>query len=423
VLPGERLSRAPEDGEDAEELTGDVAAVASSANGSEPAQDGDVIGEDGRRRRRRRGGRGRGRGRQPGEGAPIGDEPVAAQSGEEDEEFEDVATPTQLPHHTFGSVWDSQLGVPSSALPSSPMTTSLGGEDEDDLDEPEVPEYLLAERRQRGQSQGRGGVRSPRGRSAYQAALDRERYGRSAPPQPSYGSGGGGGGNRPDRSRDRNRGGRPQPSRPSNRPPRVEDRPMPSEARSSSEPWSEVPPELEQMLRAEMARKQPAGSGAAPSSESFTPSSEAPSFEAPVLSTGFEEVAVSDFGATAGDFGATAGGFGSTATDEPAAAAKPARKPRVTKATSTRATASTAETESPDAADADAAAAKPARKPRTTKATTTKATATKAKVSASEAKEPAAAESAAAEEAATAEEAPKKTVRRRKTTASSTEES
>ena len=30
------------------------------------------------------------------------------------------------------------------------------------------------------------------------------------------------------------------------------------EVRTSSEPWSEVPPELEQMLRAELARKQPA---------------------------------------------------------------------------------------------------------------------------------------------------------------------
>ena len=92
VLPGERLSRAPEDGEDVEELEADIAAAASSANGSEPAQDGDVIGEDGRRRRRRRGGRGRGRGRQAADGTPIGDEPVTAQSGEEDEEFEDVAT-------------------------------------------------------------------------------------------------------------------------------------------------------------------------------------------------------------------------------------------------------------------------------------------------------------------------------------------
>ncbi len=415
VLPGERLSRAPEDAEEAEEMEGDVAAVASSANGSEPAQDGDLIGEDGRRRRRRRGGRGRGRGRQAADGTPISDEPVAAQSGEEDEEFEDVATPTQLPHHTFGSVWDSQLGVPASALPSSPMTTSLGGEDEEDLDEPEVPEYLLAERRQRGQSQGRGGVRSPRGRSTYQAALDRERYGRNAPPQPTYGGGGGGGGgNRPDRSRDRNRGGRPQPSRPTNRPPRVDDRPMPSEARSSSEPWSEVPPELEQMLRAEMARKQPAGSGAAPSSEAFTPSFEAPSFEAPAMSTGFEEVAVSDFGATAAGFGATSSDFGATVSDDPAgAAAKPARKPRTTKSTSTRAKASTAETAAPDAADsAEVAEAKPARKPRTTKATSAKAKASTAEAS-----------KAAASEPAAAEEAPKKTVRRRKTTASSTEES
>ncbi|MGZ8722197.1 MAG: LabA-like NYN domain-containing protein, partial [Aeromicrobium sp.] len=166
VLPGERLSRAPDEVEDLEQD-----AEAEGGGDGESADGPDAVGEDGRRRRRRRGGRGRGRGRRPDEEAPAGEEVVAAE-GELDEEFEDVA-PTQLPHHTFGSVWDSQLGVAPTTPPTTPMSASLGGDAEDeDLDEPEVPEYLLAERRQRGQRPGRGGsggggARSPRGRSSY----------------------------------------------------------------------------------------------------------------------------------------------------------------------------------------------------------------------------------------------------------------
>jgi uncharacterized LabA/DUF88 family protein len=251
ALPGERLSRgaaavAADGGEDEEE-----AGFGGEAAGPES--------DEARRRRRRRGGRGRGRGRRGEEGMP-GEElaGVATAGPAEDEEF-DEPQPAQLPHHTFGSVWDSQIGVPSAGMP--PMDT-LAGEpsDEEDFDEPEVPEYLLAERRQRGQGGGgRGGRQGGgRNRSAYQAALDRERFGRSPTPQPSFGGSGGGGGRRgpergPDRGRDRGRGGRPQ----GGRPPRYEERAPMMESRGSSEPWSEVPPELEQMLRAELSRKQP----------------------------------------------------------------------------------------------------------------------------------------------------------------------
>jgi len=58
-------------------------------------------------------------------------------------------------------------------------------------DEPEIPEYLLAERRQqqgrnRGGQQQRPGNRAPGGRNApsagYRAAVDRERYGRAGAP-------------------------------------------------------------------------------------------------------------------------------------------------------------------------------------------------------------------------------------------------
>lgn len=255
VLPGERLSRAP-DGESDEDIEqSDDAGFAASDGNTE-------IGEDGRRRRRRRGGRGRGRGRRPeDEGLVAVGEPSALNGTDEDEEFDELP-PAQPPVHAFGSVWDSQLGVPSASMPAA---VDLGGidSDDEDFDEPEVPEYLLAERRQRaGQRQGAGRGRAPggRNRSAYQAALDRERYGRSAPP-PSFGGGAGNNVNRaPDRNRDRGRQGRPQQGRPVDRGPRVHDRQMMSEPRgSSSEPWSEVPPELEQMLRAELARKQGGG--------------------------------------------------------------------------------------------------------------------------------------------------------------------
>ena len=197
----------------------------------------------------------------PTDGSVVSSEPSGFD--EEEPEYEELPA-TQPPVHAFGSVWDSQLGVPTSA--SMPPSVDLAGADtatDEDFDEPEVPEYLLAERRQSGQrpggvNRGRTGG-GGRGRTgSYQAALDRERYGSSRPPQPSFGSGGGGGGNRTQGgNRDRNRQGRPpQNNRPMERGPRPQERPY-SEQRSSSEPWSEVPPELEEMLRAELARKQP----------------------------------------------------------------------------------------------------------------------------------------------------------------------
>ena len=272
VLPGEKLARvvgAPgaEDleGEELEELEGvaDDGAIEGQAEGD----------ETGRRRRRRRGGRGRGRGRgrdgesQPGDAEP-GTEPVPAIDADlseleadiEDEEEEDeiAATPAASaaprgPRPTpFGSVWDSQLGVPS--RPSSATVGSAPIADDDDFDEPEIPEYLIAEQRRGRQQPGRGGPGGPRGgRSAYTAAIDRERYGRG---------GGSGGINRyPDVSgRERDRGPRPvdrpparggggRPDAGRGRPERF-DRPAPR----SGDPWTEVPPELEEMLRAQLAQ-------------------------------------------------------------------------------------------------------------------------------------------------------------------------
>ena len=355
VLPGERLSRAGEtDGELAEE-TDEEAAYAAASNGTEPE------GEEARRRRRRRGGRGRGRGgrRPEDEGLAATGEPAVF--ADEEEEFEELPT-AQPPVHAFGSVWDNQLGMPTSA--SMPPTVDLGGGDvdaEEDFDEPEVPEYLLAERRQRGQrppARGRSGGTGGRGRGAYQAALDRERYG-SRSPQPTFGTGSGntGGGNRapsnPNRDRSRQGSRPPQGSRPIQdrgpRPPRTD---YAEPRSSSSEPWSEVPPELEQMLRAELARKQPV-------TESVPTSS-------------FEEI---------------------VETGE--APAKPARKPRTTTKKSTAASEAVAAQESPA----------PAKKP--TRARATKAATTKA---ASDAPAEPAAETPAAE--------PKKTTTRRRTTKS-----
>ncbi len=59
--------------------------------------------------------------------------------------------------------------------------------DDEDFDEPEIPEYLIAEQRRGAAGRGGGGGGGARGgRAAYQSAISRERYGR----------GGGGGINR-----------------------------------------------------------------------------------------------------------------------------------------------------------------------------------------------------------------------------------
>nr|MDQ3553462.1 NYN domain-containing protein [Chloroflexota bacterium] len=291
VLPGERLSRVgPEEDERDEGLPGepDVAsaeAAGSATDGSEMETD-----VDGRRRRRRRGGRGRGRGRredgQPEAAGPVTIEPAVivgitdvaamsepAEAPEDDEEFLDES-PVAIPQHsTFGSVWDSQMGVPAAPLTATPLT-----EDEEDFDEPEIPEYLLAERRQQqqrnrgGRSGGGQGNRGGRGGGAYRTALDRERFGRSG--VSSFGGGGAAAGSMgsnmsrpPDRQRGREQ--RPPASDRPNRPP-MREAPAPQQPRppqqarapqqaprpaQDAEPWSEVPAEVQALLRAEMARR------------------------------------------------------------------------------------------------------------------------------------------------------------------------
>jgi hypothetical protein len=134
--------------------------------------------------------------------------------------------------------------------------------DEDDFAEPEIPEYLLAERRRN--SAGRGGRgQGGRGvRSAYASAVDRERYGRgtsSRYPEPAR---------QPQSQAPRHRDDRPvrqSQAQPQGRRGVVNPRPE----RNSSEPWSEVPPELEEILRAQLSTKlaKPAGGESAPRSD------------------------------------------------------------------------------------------------------------------------------------------------------------
>ncbi len=289
ALPGEKLSKvAPAAG---------PVGVPIEDGSAGPLDEGDDSGvdADGRRRRRRRGGRGRGRGR--GRELEPGFEPADAVAGlealpdavegdvdEEEDEVEIAAAPRPPRTTPFGSVWDSQLGVPSSK-----PTSIRPAADDEDFDEPEIPEYLIAEQRRgplgrggtgpRGGQQGRGGPRG--GRAGYNAAVDRERFGR----------GGGGGINRyPDVSarEPAGRGGRPSGPGPGrqDRPPRQErfERPDRAAGPRSSEPWSEVPEELEAMLRAQLAqspkasppasRRQASGSEPAASSTSGPASAE-----------------------------------------------------------------------------------------------------------------------------------------------------
>ena len=168
VLPGEKLSRVPrgtaaaagsevdrtpfdevEDFDDEAAEATEAPAGMDVIEGGLPADDESV---DGRRRRRRRGGRGRGRGR-GGEQEFAADGtaivPVAAELGPidpdsaeaadlvDEEEHDDLEEPPaiRLPaHSTFGSVWDSQLGVPTQPV----LPTGAIGDDEFD-DEPENP--------------------------------------------------------------------------------------------------------------------------------------------------------------------------------------------------------------------------------------------------------------------------------------------
>jgi hypothetical protein len=258
-------------------------AVEGGSSIAEPT-DRSGLGEDGEpRRRRRRGGRGRGRGRGRGEEGLEGQEAQEGQDAVVQEEARAPVTETPRPRRQsvaatrdvveedeelpptrrapratpFGSVWDSQLGTPTAPAASlSPIV-----DDDEDFDEPEIPEYLIAEQRR---GANRGGGRGARGgRSAYQAAMERERFGRGGAP----GGGGGGGQRSPGRGINRypDVSARPRPAGPAREERgygRQERSSVPPPPRGSSEPWSDVPPELEALLRAQVAQKP--GPGPAP---------------------------------------------------------------------------------------------------------------------------------------------------------------
>ena len=158
------------DAEAVERMATDDADAVDATEVARSDADGEVDGEGHRRRRRRRGGRGRGRGRGQDREVPTeaGAPGVASAAGstddedEEDEELDAYPAPRAPQASTFGSVWDSQIGVPSAPLASA----DLGGPtaDDEDEDEPEIPEYLLAERRQRAGRPGGRPAQPGRGR-------------------------------------------------------------------------------------------------------------------------------------------------------------------------------------------------------------------------------------------------------------------
>ena len=289
ALPGERLARAGgglseadlaaaevftlDDGEADDRDAGDAGDAAAAVG----AIVGGPVEEFEPRRRRRRGGRGRGRGRggpeelADGDGVTEPDAPMvplapvretvrrAAQPRPIVEE-QDGPPVRRAPRATpFGSVWDSQLG-PAPA-PARGSVAPIG--DDEDFDEPEIPEYLIAEQRRGAGRGGGGGARG--GRSAYQSAMERERYGRGG----SSGGGGGGGSGAVRGGSGGGRGinrypdvsGRPRPTGPDHgdrsysRP----ERDVAPSPRNAGEPWSDVPPELEALLRAQVAQKPMAG--------------------------------------------------------------------------------------------------------------------------------------------------------------------
>jgi hypothetical protein len=263
TIPGERLSKALVGGLTEADLAAaevftldeeDQEIIREGPAELEEVTEGTADGDDGPRRRRRRGGRGRGRGRGRTEGtapeveaprrAAAPSRPAATSRPEpsEDEEDEEPAAPRPRSATPFGSVWDSQLGT---STPAPGNLSPLADEEFDD--EPEIPEYLIAERNRGRGGRGRSGARG--GRAAYQSAIARERYGR----------GGSSGINRyPDVSERTSRGGSAPAPRRDARPNR-EDR---TPAAASQPPrtggeWSEVPPELEEMLRAQLSTQAP----------------------------------------------------------------------------------------------------------------------------------------------------------------------
>ena len=165
ALPGERLSKAvgnltESDLAAAEVFTlddlGEPAVEPAAGSAGAVEGEGTELREDeAGRRRRRRGGRGRGRGRGRDEagqaaepssvpGPSAGPAPLADFDDDIEDADDEPAAPRGPRTTPFGSVWDSQLGT--SAAPAAANLSPLSDDDED-FDEPEIPEYLIAEQR------------------------------------------------------------------------------------------------------------------------------------------------------------------------------------------------------------------------------------------------------------------------------------
>ncbi len=313
AMPGERLARLPGSLTEADLAAAEVFTLddLEDAGGdlidSRPAdgpRDGDAEGEDGQRRRRRRGGRGRGRGRGRGdgfdgpEGSEVAGEARDAAEGEmaaaapvarparpvrqpraaapvadldvDDVDDDDIPAPRPPRAASFGSVWDSQIGTPAAAS----TTGRAPVVDDEDFDEPEIPEYLIAEQRRGAARSGGGGGGARGGRSAYRSAMERERYGGGS------GSRSGGINRYPDVSA-RTTPAHDQAQRTAGGGFGRRDQ-APASPRSSGE-WSDVPPELEEQLRAQIAGSPPkAAAPARPAqadvgtADAATPSDDAP---------------------------------------------------------------------------------------------------------------------------------------------------
>jgi uncharacterized LabA/DUF88 family protein len=260
ALPGEKLSKAAV-----------ASAAAAAAREASLVDGGDgalgVTGEAGvegdreeRRRRRRRGGRGRGRGRGHDLGAPEGAPAIEEVLEYDDEDVAaEPARPVARPA-AFGSVWDSQIGVPS-----APSASGAADAEEFD-DEPAIPEYLLTERQRGGRGAPHAQRARPRGRGGdYARAVERERFG-------------GRGAGRPAEPIHRGARGEPRPPRFA---PAAPARDRGPGGRGRAEPWSEVPPELEELLRAQLAQKVGRPQPTAPAAEAGVPAHAAAEEAAP----------------------------------------------------------------------------------------------------------------------------------------------
>jgi uncharacterized LabA/DUF88 family protein len=309
ALPGEKLSRAAatEEGEPVEEelLVEAAEEIVEGAEGETAEAGADGV-EGAGHRRRRRGGRGRGHGRSQAPGEAGEGEAVESEDGAA------TVAPATRPNQ-FGSVWDSQIGMDSRPARLAPISP-----EEDDYAEPEIPEYLLAERRRSGGGGGRGGRGASGGgrgvRSAYASAVDRERYGRGASsryPEPARQP-------QPQRHRD---------DRPARQPQSQGHRGVVSPrqgSRDSAEPWSEVPPELEELLRAQLSTKlsKPVNGEAGPSQEAAQ--AERPAEKARPASRSRRKPAE----AAEAPAGESTGGGEAPAGESPAEKAKPASRSR-----------------------------------------------------------------------------------------------